>query len=154
MKIITKKETAVIINLVYNELNAYNTERAEESFDCQTYSWAIYEVGAYQGLIENNKGLGGVVASLVKKGLAWSDGLSSKDACTGLTDEGYKLFNELFPTTQDVDNYYESETGVVQRPVINANDLQDILDDEMESRKTDPVKNAITSIVAMIIASR
>ena len=40
----------------------------------------------------NRRGFGGIVASLVKKGLVWADGGSDAESCVGLTAAGTAFY--------------------------------------------------------------
>lgn len=57
------------------------------------WAWAHNDSFKPHGLSE--KSVPGIIGSLVKKGLMWSDGQTGRDSCMGLTSEGQAAATEL-----------------------------------------------------------
>jgi hypothetical protein len=102
---ITAKELEVIANIARNEMNGANYGNPTDASETLTYSWAVAEVGQFGLVLTNLTGVGGVIASLVKKDLAFVSGDKGDDATVGLTEEGFVVWTErVMPHVVSVPN--------------------------------------------------
>ena len=83
---ITTNEMQVIENIAINEMNSANWGIPEEAGDTWTWVDCVADLG-HHNLKSWGKKISGVISSLVKKGLASTNGES-----IGLTEKGFQVF--------------------------------------------------------------
>jgi len=88
---ITTKEKEMIINIAENEYAPLNGD-VPETYEAASPVWSdCLDRGPCKIPSES---ISGRMSSLIKKGLAGSDG-EIKDACTWLTKEGFKIYQSF-----------------------------------------------------------
>lgn len=88
---LTDLEINYLDNIAFCEMNVTNGGTPESDDDVNTYTWADERAGCL-GITE--KGIGGVMSSLVKKGLIWSviDREDRDDDGVGFTGLGFEVW--------------------------------------------------------------
>lgn len=100
---VTDKEFAVLTAIALNDYNEYNGSMPENHTHTSTWSNQLCcgkQVAGYP--IPAAKGFGGVIASLTKKGLVIGDGGYGEDACVAHTEEGFRVWRELYEARANV----------------------------------------------------
>ena len=86
-KTLTEKETFLLTCIAESEYRDGSDNLRNEVWSdttCDTYATKHERSGA-----------GGVMSSLVKKGLVLADAIGSRDACVCLTSQGVEAYNEI-----------------------------------------------------------
>lgn len=89
---ITTNEKALIEWIAFNEMTAVNGDRPSNPEETFCYFWAD-EIAAELGT--SVQGARGVAGGLVKKGLIVVEDIGDGDYGCELTEEGFKLFEEI-----------------------------------------------------------
>jgi len=82
--------------IAQNEMNTANGQEPESAEDTSVWSDCLDLGRLLDGMDElNPRSFGGIIASLIKKGLVESSGFGDRDDTTGLTDDGFHAWREM-----------------------------------------------------------
>jgi hypothetical protein len=136
-KKVTELEKAVLMNIAQNEYNSANYGMPSSADETTTYSWAVAECGGGPLDAPQGKVLSGVMSSLGKKGLIWSHNTGSSEDCTGLTDEGFQVWEEVMA---DFNAEEEAATIDIKSDTVNTLNIKntkEIYMNKKSSKKVD-----------------
>lgn len=82
---VTALQAAMLKRVALNELTPKNGGEPDSKADCETYADMVIEDAQDRG----------VFTSLINAGLAWHNGIKTRDGAVGLTQAGFEAYKAL-----------------------------------------------------------